>query len=74
MVAKEAKVVAEVAKVVAEVVPGELPERLGEGKEGSRRGVPPPQPQFLPPPQPREPRGPRRGEKPSSRRSSRSRS
>ena len=39
-------VVAKVARVGAGVVPGELPERLGEGKEGSSRGAPPPQPQF----------------------------
>ena len=39
------------------VVPGELAKRLGEGKEGSSRGAPPPQPQFPTPPQPREPRG-----------------
>ena len=50
-------VVAKVAGVGARVVPGELPERLGEGKEGSSRGAPPPQPQFPTPPQPREPRG-----------------
>ena len=39
-------VVAKVAGVGARVVPGELPERLGEGKEESLRGPPRPSPIF----------------------------